>query len=250
MDATQTIRDAVARVSTLRQLALAQPNLLIAISTVKRIQAKRFSVTYADLLLSKEYGSAARFFLEELYSDGDFSQRDAQFSRIAKALKTFFPKRVVDTAVSLANLHILTEELDYLMAVAWLSAQGSEAPQELTERSAHFYLLAWRTVGRAEARSQQLLAVLSVGRELNRLTRTRGLRTMLKMMHGPANAAGLGALQKFLESGFDTFADMANQNGGADEFLMLIEQRESLWINQLFDSDFTQCEIELQKHLD
>jgi hypothetical protein len=41
-------------------------------------------------------------------------------------------------------------------------------------------------------------------------------------MRGPATAAGLAALQGFLERGFDTFRDMR----GADHFLATIASRE------------------------
>ena len=41
-------------------------------------------------------------------------------------------------------------------------------------------------------------------------------------MHAPARAAGLAALQAFLEAGFDAFATM----GGAHDFLATVERRE------------------------
>ena len=81
-----------------------------------------------------------------------------------------------------------------------------------------------------------------------RFTRTPGLRMMLKMMRGPAVAAGLRSLQRFLEDGFDTFAAMA-RNGGADDFLGTIEERESRLIAMLFDADLVACETELAQLL-
>ena len=72
---------------------------------------------------------------------------------------------------------------------------------------------------------------------------------MLKMMRGPAAAAGLGSLQRFLESGFDTFAAMAKSSGGAEDFLNTIEARESALIRMLFDGDLVACETELARTL-
>lgn len=63
-------------------------------------------------------------------------------------------------------------------------------------------------MGDAGARQRQLDVVLHLGHELNHLTRTLGLRMLLKMMRRPAAAAGLSSLQHFLEAGFDAFADM------------------------------------------
>jgi hypothetical protein len=77
------------------------------------------------------------------------------------------------------------------------------------------------------------------------LTRTAGLRLMLKMMRGPAVAAGLGSLQRFLETGFDTFAAMGRTRGGAVQFLGTIRSRESALIASLFDDPFVACETQL-----
>jgi len=82
-----------------------------------------------------------------------------------------------------------------------------------------------------------------------RLTRMAGLRTLLKMMRAPAHAAGLGSLQHFLESGFDTFATMARRRGGAEGFLDTIRGREAKLIAMLFDTDRVACETELARTL-
>ena len=64
MEATKLIRDAVSRVTALRQSATDNPELARAISEVKRLQARRFAGTYFDLLQSEQYQPAALFFLE------------------------------------------------------------------------------------------------------------------------------------------------------------------------------------------
>jgi hypothetical protein len=87
--------------------------------------------------------------------------------------------------------------------------------------------------------------VLAIGRQMIRLTRTSGLRMLLKMMRGPAAAAGLGSLQGFLEAGFDTFGAMSGRGAGASEFLSTIEAREAELLRRLFDADLVACETEL-----
>ena len=241
MDAAHTIRAAVARVGAIREDATSNPSLQAALVIVKAFQAKRFAGTYADLLRSAEYGAAARFFLEDLYSDKDYSQRDAQFSRIAGALQRLFPQQVVATAVALAELHLLTEELDWQMASKWLLYTATSDKNEVAR-----YIACWRAVGRTADRMRQLEMVLSVGQDLDRLTRTPGLRLMLRMMRGPAKAGGMGSLQGFLESGFDTFAKMSGKGSSAAEFLSTIRSRESLWIQKLSMGDAAQCEADLQ----
>src|SRR5437899_358395 len=100
MEAANRIRAAVGRISMLRDAQLAQPPLRGALLTIKSLQARRFSGTYGGELSGGPYAAATRFFLEELYGDKDFSERDAQFARIAGAIEKLFPSQVAETAVS------------------------------------------------------------------------------------------------------------------------------------------------------
>jgi hypothetical protein len=231
------IHDALQTVFELRQRHGADPALARASAEVKRFQARRFQASYADLLQSPRYGTATAFFLHELYSDKDYTERDQQFARIAGTIARLFPETVVNTAAALAAVHALTETLDDQMAQQWLASRQATPAESESAR----YIHCWRGVGDAAARRQQLEVVMELGQALNRLTRTRGLRTLLKMMRHPAAAAGLSALQHFLETGFDAFAGMR----GADEFLNLIGQRESAWIESLFNDDAVACETQL-----
>lgn len=243
MEAARKIRDAVAHVSQLRQALEDHPALGAAVGDVKRMQSRRFAGTYADLLADGPYAAPANFFLTELYSDKDYAERDAQFARIAGAIEKFFPQQVVSTAVALAELHALTEELDQAMALEWMAQEGDETSDACR------YALAWREVGRRADRESQLTVVLRIGEEMARLTRTAGLKVMLRMMRGPASAAGLGSLQHFLESGFDTFAAMAKRRGGAEQFLGIIAERESALLKLLFDTPLVTCETNLARIL-
>lgn len=243
MDAAAQIRDSLRNVTRLRAQALATPDLQTASLLVKQFQARRFAGTYSDLLQSPAYAAPTRFFLEELYGARDFSDRDAQFARIAGALQTFFPKQVVNTAVALAELHALTEALDFEMARQHLTLGHQVTELGLDSRR---YLLCWRNVANPQLRLGQLHSVLEIGRELDKLTRTKGLRMTLRMMRAPAKAAGLQALQTFLEVGFDTFASMGGAGAESAVFLNTIRERESAWINVLFNAPDMECETELQ----
>jgi hypothetical protein len=88
-------------------------------------------------------------------------------------------------------------------------------------------------VGRPDWRERQIVLMLAVGEALDRYTRSALMRHSLRLMRGPAHAAGLGALQEFLERGFDTFREMR----GADGFLSLVAQRERDLAMRLFAGD-------------
>jgi hypothetical protein len=226
MNPADSIRTAIAEVANLRESAEKRPDMARALSEVKSLQAARFESSYSDLLATDVYGPATRFFLDDLYGDVDFRDRDRQFSRIAGSLQTFFPAQVISTAVALATLHLQTELLDHSMAKAWLA-------HAKLETAAERYVACWRFMGSTPERYLQLEAVIRIGQELDSLTKTPGLRMTLRMMRGPAKIAGLSALQSFLEKGFDTFSKMSVSPNGALHFLEAIRARESHWINIL-----------------
>lgn len=243
MDAADTIRHCIAQVTQLRQERAAQPSLGAAVQAVKELQSTRFRGSYADLLQSDIYAPAAQFFLAELYGSSDYAARDAQFGRIAGTLQTLFPQPVVAMAVALAQLHQQTEALDHAMGRCWLAAANTASDD------AACYVAAWQGVGQASARSGQLASVLAMGQDLARLTAKPGLRTLLHMMRGPARAAGLGELQRFLEAGFDTFGQLVRQRGAVAQFLATIEAREAALMTLLFTGAPVACETALRHTL-
>jgi hypothetical protein len=192
------------------------------VTHIKRYQQARFALTYADLLSHPRYAGASRFFLDDLYGPGDFSQRDAQFARIVPALVRLFPNEVITTVEALTALHALSEQLDSEMA-----RQVDQAP--LTGAS---YISAWRRTGQPASRQRQIDLMLDVGRALDVYTHRPLLRHSLRAMRLPARKAGMSALQAFLESGFETFRAMH----GADEFLTQIAHRERAMAASLFGS--------------
>src|SRR5450755_1450101 len=117
-----------------RERRAALPGLNAKVVALKEFQQRRFSRTYADLLLSARYGAASRFFLEELYGPSDFTRRDAQFARVIPSMARFFPNEIVDTVATLAELHALSETLDTAMG---MHLEGEPV-------TAIDYILAWQ----------------------------------------------------------------------------------------------------------
>lgn len=214
------ILDALTEVQRERVRRLAEPALGRAVQQIKAYQHRRFAHTYADLLLHPRYAAAASFFLEELYGPRDFSHRDAQFAKVVPAMVRLFPRDTVETVYRLAQLHALSERMDSLM--------GRALGEVNVEKFSYFQ--AWQVVGDEPARERQIELLLGIGRTLDRLTRKPLLRRTLHLMRGPAQAAGLGQLQQFLERGFDTFKAME----GADEFLSMVGTRERALASALF----------------
>lgn len=214
------ILDHLATVAALRAQRAAEPGIGERVRALKAYQARRFELTYADLLAHPRYQGAARFFLEELYGPQEFTARDAQFSRIVPALVRLFPAELVATVATLGELHALSESLD--------DTAARHLPRLPPDAAG--YAEAWQATGRAPAREQQIALTLSIGAAMDRYTRNRLLRTTLRLMRGPAQAAGLSDLQKFLETGFDAFSGMK----GASDFLGWVGARERALAAALF----------------
>lgn len=200
-----------------------EPELEARTRAIKDYQHRRFARTYADLLATPRYARAARFFLDDLYGPTDFTRRDDQFARVVPALVRLFPHEIVTTVLALAELHALSERMDTQMAERLDGAVVDGAR----------YLSIWQATDHAAARGRQIDLMLAVGSALDRYTRNPLLRHSLKLMRGPARAAGLDALQTFLERGFDTFREMR----GAVEFLRTIAERERELAAALFAAD-------------
>ena len=217
------IRAHLNTVTQLREARHGDPALAERVRSIKTYQAKRFEKSYADLLASPRYRAATRFFLDELYGPQEFGDRDSQFARVVPGLVRLFPHEVVETVEALGQLHALSEALDDTVA-RHLPGLPADAAG---------YVQAWQATGRAPAREQQIALTLTIGRALDGFTRSRWLRSSLRLMRVPAQAAGLSALQGFLESGFAAFGAMQ----GAGEFLRLVGERERALAAALFAAD-------------
>lgn len=213
------------------------------VEPLKAYQAARFQRTYADLLDGRvaggRYAQGARFFLDELYGPQDFSARDAQFARVVPTLVRLFPAALVETVTELVELHALSEQMDDAMAQQLAqpaaAAPRAKQPPAPPALDAIAYLRAWQAVGQAEARERQIMLTLNMMSALERHTRHRLLRVGLRAMRGAAHAAGLGALQDFLESGFETFGAM----GDTRPFQALVAERERALAAALFQTRLT-----------
>ena len=187
---------------------------------VRQWQNERFARTYADLARQARYKAAARFFFVELYGDVDMSARDTDLEHVLPLMIKLLPAPALETIRDALAFEALSERLDGEMA-RYLHGR------KITERS---YAEAFRACGQQPMRQQQIRYVTQVGRALDRLTKWPMIRTTLRLMRGPAVAAGLGALHEFLDRGFGAFKQM----GGAEQFLATIDERETLIFERLF----------------
>ena len=166
---------------------------------------------------------AARFFLSELYSTDDLTQRDADIERVIRILVKFLPEKALGTLAAALEMDALSELLDARLGKA-LREQSSEAdhPDHPLAITPATYAAAYRAMGYGDLRLRQIALTEEIGLALDKLARMPLLSGLLRMMRGPAHAGGVGGLHEFLERGYSAFAHM--KDGRA--FIQTIVTRE------------------------
>lgn len=213
-DAVSALLTALERVQQHHAERAAKPELARALTQICDWQARRLRRTYQDLEAQPRYEAAIRFFETDLYGGADFAQRDADLARVVPLFKRLLPARVTATVATAVELNALSQDLDRALVDALVARDAGFSVAD--------YCAAYRRMGQYDRRSSQIRLVGDVGIALDRYVHMPMLRTALTLMRKPAQAAGLAALQIFLERGFGAFARM----GGAVEFLATIETRE------------------------
>ena len=187
-------------------------------------QAARLAKTHADLLASPQFNIAATFFLSDLYGPKDFSERDTEMEKVLPIMTTMLPVSGLRTLLLAVEVDALSERFDAEM-VAVLGKRLDQDGLALDD-----YAAAYRQVGDREGRELQIRLIGETGEALDALAHKTFAGAALKLMHGPAQLAGLGALHAFLERGFNAFRSLRR----ADEFLETIVQRERELMVSLF----------------
>ena len=186
---------------------------------VRTWQQARLAATHESLLSSAKFGPAATFFLTELYSTADLTQRDADIERVIKILVKFLPDKALRTIAAALEMDALSERMDGLMAAQLRAAQGGTKPLVISPEA---YSAAYRSMGEFDLRLRQIALTHDIGLALDKLSRLPLLRSLLRVMSGPAQIGGVGALHAFLERGYSAFAHM----GDAKAFVKLIVEKE------------------------
>ena len=202
----------------------ASPARAAALDRVAEWQARRLNATYADLVRNPRYAQAIVFFQSDLYGPGDFSRRDADLARVVPLMVRLVPNGVIATMAMAMELSTLSQELDRSLIEVLDARQAFTVAQ---------YCAAYRACGNRPARVRQIALIGRTGRALDRYVRMPFVRATLALMRKPARAAGLSALQDFLERGLASFASMH----GADEFLATVDARETALMEEIFSGN-------------
>lgn len=211
------------RTEAVHRTESADATLAARLREVRAWQAARLARTYDDLAHDARQGPAIDFFLTDLYGPQDFSRRDRDLMRAGPLLERTLPRGALRVLTDAVELYALSAELDQALTRAL-------PPGPI---SAENYANAYRTAGRRQDRQRQIELIIRIGERLARAVRQPLIALALRATHLPAHAAGFGALQDFLERGFDAF----HRLGEARAFLETIRARESALSEALFRAD-------------
>jgi len=197
----------------LEAMAAEQPELAQRLRELRTWQAARLALTYQDVRRDPQLSRAAEFFLTDLYGPQDFARRNQELARAWRYLKRALPEPTVRVLAQAIELETLTVELDLAMVAHLPAGTIDEAA----------YALAYRAVGRPDARQHQIDLIIGIGEALSRIVQRPWIGIALRAAHAPAHAAGFGVLQDFLERGFAGFHRMPD----ARRLLRTIRLRET-----------------------
>ncbi len=222
--------DTIQHLSQLQHYKKAQPpvnsvGLDAKLAALRTWQSQRLASTYADLLASRRFGAACKFFLSDIYAPRDFSQRDHDIEHLYRLMSHFLPESLLKLASKTIEMNQLTHALDQALLHALVDDLG--VTDTITPQ---LYAQAYRICDNYQERADQIHLVVEVGQMVDKSTRIPLIPTALRLARFPAQRAGWGELQDFLERGYAAFKQMA----GATEFLNTIRQREMEILDRIF----------------
>ncbi len=203
-------------------------NALPWLKPLQAWQARRLERSFAAFRADPSRRAAAEFFLADVYGDQDFRQRDADIARVVPRMQKVLPAALLETLAGGIALAALSHALDLRVA----QALQALAPQPGALDVA-LYARAYRQAGHRRLRALQIRLIGEVGQGLADALRMPGVGRLLRLSRLPARAAGLGALQSFLERGFAAFAELDD----AEAFIADICVGETRVMQRLFAAE-------------
>ncbi|MCF6264032.1 MAG: hypothetical protein L3J24_10655 [Xanthomonadales bacterium] len=191
-------------------------------------QQQRMSNDYADFSEQPDYQPAVNFFLQELYGDFSFIDRNQDLHKVYPVMVKLLPATMLDTLTDALTFQAHSLKLDMQMAEAKHQDQSQSSAS--AKMDLEHYIKINRDAVLQQHRRRQVGQVVSLGKALVKAAEHRMLLRLLKMMRLPAKSAGFGQLHEFLENGLSAFKKMPD----AGYFLNTVEQRETAFIDKLY----------------
>lgn len=189
-------------------------------------QCDRLARSFEDLNSQGAYRPAIEFFLTDIYGGLDFRERDQDMGRVMPVMVRFLPDRALDTLAEAFELQAVSLEFDERMA-DYMRQEG------LLQLDMDIYGVVYRAGSDRAGRERQIRLIRKLGHDLDQLVNKPVVNYLVRLLRGPAHAAGFGKLQEFLETGLVAFRALAD----ARAFVDTIFEREWQAMRRLFDGE-------------
>lgn len=213
--AAARFRRAVARSNELHAEYLDDPGLYESYDRFTRWQLDYMLPFFSDLLEPEGYAEAVDFIVSDLAGVG-VSERDREIERAAPVIVRSLPTHPLETAAAAVELNARALEIN--LGICRELLVDNELPREIAEKA---YFLACRKVSSYDECIDLVNLAADLGETLKKLVRVPLIGGLLRTMRKPAHAAGFGALQVFLETGYLTFRRISD----IDRFLEHLRTR-------------------------
>jgi hypothetical protein len=198
------------------------------LALLRQWQSERLAHTYADLLNEKQYRSACLFFLSDIYSPRDFSQRDQDAEHLYRLLSHFLPQAMLTLLADAIRINQLTDQLDRALLLELEKSFGMN--NTLTPQ---LYALAYRQCDNYAERREQIELMAKILQEAAQGARNPIFAASLRLVRRPAQRAGWIEVYDFLERGYQACRPMRD----VKHFVNTIQQRETTILDQIFAGD-------------
>jgi hypothetical protein len=198
-NAAEEFRTHMRRSNELHADYLADPEQLAQYDRFTQWQMDYLLTFFSDLHEREGYADAIDYTMSDLAGVG-ISERDNDLERAAPLITRMLPTGALETIAAAAKLNERVLEVN-LAIFRRLQVDG-QLPGRISDR---VYCMACRQATTLEECLELVHLAIGLGRTLKTLVRIPLLGGMLHAMHGPANAAGFGALHEFLDKGYTYF---------------------------------------------
>ena len=214
-------RRAIARSNELHAEYLLDPDLYESYDRFTRWQLDYMLPFFGDLLEPEGYAEAVDFIVSDLAGVG-VSKRDREIERAAPVIVRSLPTHPLETAAAAVELNARALEIN--LGICRELLVDGKLPRVIAEKH---YVDACRKVSSYDECMELVRLAVELGETLKKLVRVPLIGGLLRTMRKPAHAAGFGALQEFLETGYLTFRRISD----IDRFLELLQLR----MDQVFE---------------
>lgn len=187
---------------------------------------------FHDMRATPGYRDAIDFTVTD-FAGTRVGARDAEIIKAAPVFTRLLPLNALNALCAAAHLN--SRSLEINLDVCDLLLPDSNPTGPISERN---YAKAYRRASSFDECIELTNLTVELGRKLRILVKIPLLSVTLKSMHRPAHAAGFGALQTFLETGYSTFKKIPD----IDHFLQEIHDRLSAVFERLFKSRLSDLE--------